>query len=213
MAQFDGLWWEDRPRPTTRLKKGKLIGAKSHRGFVDTFNWMLAWIANFTVGAGLSLTGADIGRPKLELNLIDGNGVPVSDGDPDHPYDITDGAGVSSSLPGPFEATLADGTLTLTNCVYCAERVYLTLGTQTISGVTGSGYVLLTLYHSTSSSGGSETAGQYYPVDSADVTFDGTFSLPYFNNTATQTVIPLYHVTDGVIDLDLRAVPTGVIAR
>ena len=121
----------------------------------------------------------------------------------------------TTSIPGPFEPVhdATTGLLTgFTHCIYCAERQFVECGTggaMSISGVTASdnGYVVLTLPHNASASA-SDTA----VIDNANVSIDIEPTLP-MNAYATETKIPLYHVTAGVVDVDLRAVPTGVLAR
>lgn len=74
-----------RPGQIRYLQKGKLLGAKSHAGFVDTFNWMLSWIYNFRTGPGLQLSGERAGKPRLSLGLNTDGGAPVEDGQDDMP--------------------------------------------------------------------------------------------------------------------------------
>lgn len=116
------------------------------------------------------------------------------------------------ALPGPFEPKYTDGVLSgLKNCIYCAERQFVECGdvdsdgVLAISGVTAStsGYVVLTLTHSSSSEASDIIASEAVAVESA---------LPTNTNEAV-TKIALYHVTGGVVDVDLRAVPTAVLAR
>lgn len=205
-----------RPGQIRYLAKGKAIGAKSLAGFVDTFNWMLSWIYNFKVGQGLKIEGERAGSPRLSLTLMNDDGVPVDDGGEDTPYEMTGKGGApSATIPGPFQPVhdATTGLLTgFTNCIYCAERQFVECGTggaMSISGVTASdnGYVVLTLPHETSSSASGPTV-----IDNANVSIAIEPSLP-MNAYATETKIPLYHVTAGVVDVDLRAVPTGVLAR
>lgn len=82
-----------RPGQIRYLTKGKLLGAKSHAGFVDTFNWMLSWINNFKVGPGLDIEGARAGAPCLSLTLLNGDGAPIDDGGKDTPYEMTGESG------------------------------------------------------------------------------------------------------------------------
>jgi hypothetical protein len=49
-------------------------------------------------------------------------------------------------------------------------------------------------------------------IDNSNVSIAVESALPTNTNDAL-TKIPLYHVTDGVVDVDLRAIPTGVLAR
>lgn len=203
-----------RPGQIRYLTKGKAIGAKSLAGFVDTFNWMLSWIYNFNVGPGLRLEGERAGSPHLSLSLMNDDGVPIDDGEENTPYEIT-GEGGGPTIPGPFEPVYTNGVISgFANCIYCAERQFVECGTNgvmAISGVTAStdGYVVLTLPHNSSSS---SSSGGTTVIDNANVSIDIEPSLP-MNAYATRTKIPLYHVTAGVVDVDLRAVPTGVLAR
>ena len=187
----------------TRLKKGKFIGAASHKGFVETFNWMLSWIEHFSTGAGLSLTGATAGRPRLTLNLIDGNGIPLDEyPDDDTPCDITDGVGGGESLPSAFEPVYEGGVISgCENCIYCAGRTYVNCGNLTVSATSSStGYLILTLTH---------PAVTFWGTSNAALSIE---SLPS-NTTDTATKIPLFHVTAGVVDIDFRNIPTAVLAR
>ena len=89
-----------RPGQIRYLTKGKLLGAKSHAGFVDTFNWMLSWIYNFRTGPGLSLVGERGGHPRLSLTLLNEDGAPIDDGGDDTPYEITGSGGIGGSCSG-----------------------------------------------------------------------------------------------------------------
>ena len=189
-----------RPGQIRYLTKGKLLGAKSHAGFVDTFNWMLSWIYNFRTGPGLSLVGERGGHPRLSLTLLNEGGAPIDDGGDDTPYEMPGEGGGGPTIPGPFEPVYANGVLSsLTNCIFCAERQFVDIGDQTVTG--SDGYVVLTITHPTS-------ADAAYSTGSVAV----ENSLPD-NANSSVTKIPLYHITNGVIDIDLRAVPTGVLAR
>ncbi len=112
-----------------------------------------------------------------------------------------------ATIPGPFEPLCAATTHLLTglsNCVFCAERQFIDCGTMAISATESStGYVVLTLSHPPS-------ANAAFNANSAQVTIEA--SLPTNANDAV-TKIPLFHLTNGVVDVDLRAVPTGVLAR
>lgn len=118
------------------------------------------------------------------------------------------------TIPGPFEPVYgSDGILTgLTNCIYCAERQFVQYGddgTMSISGVTASttGFVVLTLPHDAYASASGSPV-----IDDTSVSVAIENALP-MNASDAVTKIPLYHVTAGVVDVDLRAVPTGVLAR
>ena len=118
------------------------------------------------------------------------------------------------SIPGPFEPVhdATTGLLTgFTHCIYCAERQFVECGTDgemEISGVTAStsGYVVLTLPHDAYASASANV------IDNDNVSVAIENVLP-MNDSDAVTKIPLYHVTAGVVDVDLRAVPTGVLAR
>lgn len=123
----------------------------------------------------------------------------------------------AKSIPGPFEPVhdATTGLLTgFTHCIYCAERQFVECGTggaMSISGVTEytSGYVVLTLPHDAYAS---STASGATVIDNDNVSIAIENALP-MNDSDAVTKIPLYHVTAGVVDVDLRAVPTGVLAR
>jgi hypothetical protein len=118
---------------------------------------------------------------------------------------LPDGDG--NGIPGPFSPVYTDGVLTgLTNCIFCAERQFVSMGDQTISSAQGStGYVVLTITHpSTSADAGYSTGA---------ISLDTSGSLPSNTTDNTVTKIPLFHITNGVVDVDLRAVPTAVLAK
>lgn len=123
----------------------------------------------------------------------------------------------SASIPGPFEPVhdATTGLLTgFTHCIYCAERQFVECGTggaMSISGVTEytAGYVVLTLPHDAYAS---SSASGATVIDNDNVSIAIENALP-MNDSDAVTKIPLYHVTAGVVDVDLRAVPTGVLAR
>lgn len=194
-----------RPGQIRYLTKGKLLGAKSHQGFVDTFNWMLSWIYNFSVGPGLSLVGGRAGKPHLSLTLLNEDGAPIDDGGEDTPYEITgEGGGGGTTIPGSFEPVYMDGVLaSCQNCIFCAGRTYVDAGTLTISAMADStGYVVLTLTHPSP-----------YATWQASNASLGIESVVPTNNSDSLTKIPLYHITNGVVDIDLRNIPTAVLAR
>ena len=197
------------------LQDGKALGAKSHRGFVATWNWLLSCLFHLKGGTGVSIRNKWRGVPVIDCKIIGGDGVDVSCAGDGAPYVISmDGEG-TPTIPGPFEPVYTNGVLSgFANCIYCAERQFVECGTNgvmAISGVPASmdGYVVLTLPHNSSSS---SSSGGTTVIDNANVSVAIEQSLP-MNTSATVTKIPLYHVTDGVVDVDLRAVPTGVLAR
>jgi hypothetical protein len=113
-----------RPGQIRYLTKGKLLGAKSHAGFVDTFNWMLSWIYNFSVGPGLDLTGKTEGKPELNLSAVNEDGAPIDGGGEDTPETPEGGVpetttedvvtGVSFAwVNGQLKATVTKKTLTV----------------------------------------------------------------------------------------------------
>lgn len=130
---------------------------------------------------------------------------------------IASGGSPAVTIPGPFQPVhdATTGLLTgFTHCVYCAERQFVECGTDgemEISGVTAStsGYVVLTLPHDAYASA---TASGAQIIDDDNVSVAIENALP-MNDSDAVTKIPLYHVTAGVVDVDLRAVPTGVLAR
>ena len=195
------------------LSEGKAVGAKSHKGFVATWNWLLSCIFHLKGGRGVSVRGKWQGAPVIDCQIVAGDGIDVTCAGDGAPYVISSKGGGGSggtTIPGPFEPIYTDGVLSgLTNCIYCAERQFVMCGnsgTMSISGVTGSsdGYVVLKLSHNTAAGGGVVNNGN------EDVVVEN--SLP-MNDSDGVTKIPLYHITGGVVDVDLRAVPTAVLAR
>lgn len=128
--------------------------------------------------------GADVGLPL----------VPIGGGD---------------ALPGAFEPVYADGVVaSFGNCVFCAERQFVDCGTMsptTAITAQSTGYVVLKITHPT-------TPNTSFSANDASVDF-ATSAMPQANQNDAETVIPIYHITNGVVDIDLRAVPTGVLAR
>ena len=200
---------EPKPIIPTYLVAGKAVGSQTHVGFVDTFNWMLSWIENFHCGRGIVYHGAEWGRPFIGLNIAGGE-PPIDDpsrGNDVVPYDAgVEGGGVPA-IPGPFEPVYTNGVISgCANCVFCAGREFVDYGTLTVSATSASsGYVLLTVSHPSSAN---VTFGQ---ASTASLSVD--LFLPTNLASNTQTQIPLYHITNGVVDVDLRAVPTGVLAQ
>lgn len=115
------------------------------------------------------------------------------------------GGGGGSSIPGPFEPDYTNGVISgCSNCIFCAERQFVDCGTMQITASANStGYVVLTLTHP-------YNANTTFSTGSASLSVES--SLPMNANDA-ETKIPLFHITNGVVDVDLRAVPTGVLAR
>ena len=62
-----------KPAFVVSLVKGRIVDAVV--GFVDTFNWLLSFVLNLRVGAGLSLTDSEIGMPTISLKLKAGDGI------------------------------------------------------------------------------------------------------------------------------------------
>jgi len=113
-----------RPGQIRYLQEGKYIGAKSNAGFVATFNWMLSWIYNFSVGPGLELTGKTEGKPELNLSAVNEDGAPIDGGGEDTPETPEGGVpetttedvvtGVSFAwVNGQLKATVTKKTLTV----------------------------------------------------------------------------------------------------
>ena len=186
------------------LQEGKLIGAKSHRGFVATWNWVLSWVFSFFAGRGVTLSGARLGRPRIDVEIQAGDGVDVFCLGAGQPWVIS-ATGGGTTIPGPFEPVYTGGVISgCANCVFCAERLFVDCGTMTLTATASStGYVVLTLQHPYS-------ANAAFDANSASLAVES--SLPT-NASDAVTKIPLFHITNGVVDVDLRAVPTGVLAR
>ena len=88
-----------RPGQIRYLTEGKAVGAKTHKGFVATWNWVLSWIYNFKVGPGLQLTGERAGKPRLSLTLTNEDGAPIDDGGEETPYEtVGEGGGTTGSF-------------------------------------------------------------------------------------------------------------------
>lgn len=192
------------------LKDGLAIGAKRHKGFAHAWNWLIHSFWHLTFGPGLRWRDKWGGFPSVELNIRGEGGINVDYREPEYGepagYVVISGGG--NGIPGPFSPVYTDGVLTgLANCIFCAERQFVDCGDMAVSSIdaTSTGYVVLTLTHPSS-------ADTLFADTDAAVTFTTSGAIGS-NSDATQTVIPLYHITDGVVDVDLRAVPTAVLAR
>lgn len=183
-----------KPNKVTFLSPNRPIGANINKGFVDTFNWLVRFCNNLQ-GDGYYIT--------VQNELGDQPTITWGDTPPG------EGSGSTyTPTPQPFDPIYTDGVISgFSNCVFCAERQFVDCGTMTISATASSiGYVVLTLTHPT----GSNT---YFSSSSASLSIEGSSINSYLNDNDTITKIPLFHITNGVVDLDLRNVPTGVLAR
>lgn len=78
-----------RPPQIRYLTEGKALGAKIHAGFAATWNWLLSWVNFFKPGKGLKLAGTGSGHPRLDVELLSGDGIDVACGGPGQPYVIS----------------------------------------------------------------------------------------------------------------------------
>lgn len=190
------------------LSEGKAVGAKSNKGFVATWNWLLSCIFHLKGGSGVSVRGKWKGAPVIDCQIVAGDGIDVTCAGDGAPYVISlEGGGGSggTTVPGPFEPVYTGGVISgCANCVFCAERQFVDCGTMTLTATASdTGYVVLTLQHPYS-------ANATFSASSASLAVES--SLPT-NASDAVTKIPIFHITNGVVDVDLRAVPTGVLAR
>lgn len=94
------------------LQEGKLIGAKSHRGFVATWNWVLSWVFSFFAGRGVTLSGARLGRPRIDVEIQAGDGVDVFCLGAGQPWVISATGGGEVTLRGADDSSVAGNDFT-----------------------------------------------------------------------------------------------------
>lgn len=66
-----------KPPQIRYVTAGKSLGAKIHRGWAATWNWVLSWVHHFKAGMGLKLSGSASGHPKLDVLIEGADGVDV----------------------------------------------------------------------------------------------------------------------------------------
>lgn len=67
----------NRPAVFRYLTAGKAIGAKSHSGFAQTFNWLVDWVRHVKGGKGVSIREGDGSHPVIDVNIEGDAGVAV----------------------------------------------------------------------------------------------------------------------------------------
>lgn len=77
------------------LSEGKAVGAKSNKGFVATWNWLLSCIFHLKGGSGVSVRGKWKGAPVIDCQIVAGDGIDVTCAGDGAPYVISlkDGGG------------------------------------------------------------------------------------------------------------------------
>ena len=66
-----------KPPQIRYVTAGKSLGAKIHRGWAATWNWVLSWVHHLKAGKGLKLSGSASGHPKLDVLIEGADGVDV----------------------------------------------------------------------------------------------------------------------------------------
>ncbi len=176
---------------TTTLRKGKAIGA--HRGFADTFNWVVRCLKNLKGGQGCNVNWVADDTPVIDVDMYECGNV------------YNEGGG-GETLPRAFDPVYEDGVISACdNCIFAAGRVFINGGTLTISATSSStGYLVLTLTHPAD-------AQSHWSARSASLGIEQY--IPSNETSGSVTKIPLYHITNGVVDIDLRSIPTAVLAQ
>lgn len=101
-----------RPPMLAKVVVGKILSTVPH--IRETLNWVFSFCDHFSVGKGLTLDGVKDGRPSLSLNIEEGDGIKIEDGDKGavkFSVDIEDDEGVTVVGTDGSEATVT-GTLT-----------------------------------------------------------------------------------------------------
>jgi hypothetical protein len=172
-----------RPPFLCRLKKGLILDADDNRGFVDTFNWLVDFIDNLR-GDGDIAPGRAI---RLD-RTIDDRPVIRSDG----------GGGVGGSAwPCVFEPRFTDGAITgFDNRYFQVGGFTRTCDDHVPSGI---GTTIVALSISTTSSSQSGSIVEYASIA----------ALQAAQASLGTTIVPLFQLVDGIVDLDFRRMPTS----
>lgn len=90
------------------LSEGKAVGAKSHKGFVATWNWLLSCIFHLKGGSGVSVRGKWRGAPVIDCQIVAGDGIDVTCVGDGAPYVISSkGGGREVTLRGADDSSVA----------------------------------------------------------------------------------------------------------
>lgn len=123
------------PPQVRYLSEGKAIGAKSHKGFVATWNWLLSWVWAFRGGRGVTVKGARQGRPVIDVDIQPGEGVDVQCAGDGAPYVISASGGGGEVTFTGTDSTYTDAGDSFTfasasnsNVVVTASGTTLTIG-------------------------------------------------------------------------------------
>ena len=77
-----------RPAQIRYLVEGKALGAKLHRGWVATWNWVLSFVNHLKGGKGVTVKDKAGGHPVIEALIESGPGIEVTCGGDGQPYVI-----------------------------------------------------------------------------------------------------------------------------
>lgn len=77
-----------RPAQIRYLVEGKALGAKLHRGWVATWNWVLSFVNHLKGGKGVTVKDKTGGHPVIEALIEGGTGIEVTCGGDGQPYVI-----------------------------------------------------------------------------------------------------------------------------
>lgn len=178
-----------RPPILCKLKTGLLIDADDHRGFVDTFNWIVDFCNNLCGEGDLDSTKSI----RLDRHIDDR---PVIRGG-------AGGGSVSVGSDGPFAPVFEEDSETgeptdvvsgFTNCYWQKGGKTYLLGDQTLGA--SNGFVCLKAGTTTTTAG---TASLAY--------YGGLGALQAAQADPEFFIVPLYFLVDMKITIDLRRMP------
>ena len=102
-----------RPAQIRYLVEGKALGAKLHRGWVATWNWVLSFVNHLKGGKGVTVKDKAGGHPVIETLIEGGTGIEVTCGGDGQPYVIGLANDSVDDANGPDDdvvTSLNDGT-------------------------------------------------------------------------------------------------------
>ena len=130
-----------KPNNLATFVKGKIID--SINSVVATLNWVVSCWDKFKLGNGLKFEAGSLeaGQPKLELNLIEGDNVEITDENGAKRISVPGGGGGSVTVVGT-DGTSAEVTGTLTFVSASDSNVKVS-----VSGSNGNATVTIGVYY------------------------------------------------------------------
>lgn len=193
-----------KPPQIRYVTEGKSLGAKIHKGWGATWNWLLSWVHHFTPGRGLKLKDASKGKPQLDVLIEGRDGLEVKCAGPRHPYvigladDFWDNMDDGSRFHFAYTKTTENNTTTVAigeGVVNIGGYSYFS-GGGTVSGMgVGTKYICAVV-----------------AISSGSVSFVAYASTSAINTAQgdlTKYIFPLYKTVDWVVTVDYRPMPNA----